>query len=162
MEDEAAVSWAMPFIFHLAAENSAGAVRRTCPLSVLLKAFLVPWPGGAGWMCLCHTVCSDLWCSTRQRSLPLLFLCFSHPGSTCMCSPHPWRKVPVGPWEEPRSQSTGRLCSALLWWHVAHHCCVCCFCLSDSLSVSSLACLSVCCVLSNGNRRRAGPRGALY
>lgn len=96
-----------PFVFLLAAENSVGTVRRTCPMSVLLKAFLVPWPDGANWLCLhCTELAVVPDTAQNQKSLPLLPLHFSHQDPSCMCSPYPWKKH--------CSRGSGRLCP---------HCC---------------------------------------
>lgn len=145
-----------PFVFLLAAENSLGALRRACPMSVLLNAFLVSWPGGANWLCLHCTepaVVPDT--AQDQKSFPLLPLHFFHQDPPCMCSPYPRRTGTPG-----RIHAPGAL-PALLWW-MSLTTAVFCFCLSHGLLVSSLDHLSVCCVLSNGTRQRADLWGALY
>lgn len=145
-----------PFICLLVAERSVGAVRRTCPMSVCTAKGI---PGPLTWWCrlamfLPHRACSDPWCSTR----PEIFACLAF----MPFSPRIHHACAHLPWKEPGSGCTGSLSPALLRQHVTNHCCVCCFCLSDGLLVSSLAHLSVCCVLSNGTRQRADPWGVLY
>lgn len=62
-----------PFVFMLAAENSVGAVRRACPMSVLLKDFwspdLVVQTG-----CVC-TAQSLLWSLTQNKTRNLCLSC---------------------------------------------------------------------------------------
>lgn len=153
-----------PFIFPLLA-NSVGRVRRTCPVSVFTAKSI---SGLLTWRCrlavfAVQGACSDPWCSMRPEIFTSLVFMFFSPRIHRACI-HITRggHVPVGPWKEPHFRCTCSLCQTLLQWRVAHHFCVCCFCLSDGLLVLSLAHLSVGCLLSSGTRQRAATWGALY
>lgn len=71
-----------PFVFQLAAENSVGAVRRTCPVSALLKAFLVPWRWCKLAVFSLHRSCCGPWHSTRPEIFASLAFTLFSPRST--------------------------------------------------------------------------------
>lgn len=160
MEGEISMSWGVkPFVFLLAAENSVGAVRRT----YVCTAKGIPGPLTCWWklaVFALHRACCGPWHSTRSEIFVSLAFTLFSPRSTTHVLTLPMEDR--YPWKEPCSRASGRLCPALLWWCVIHHCCVFCFCLSHGLLVSSLAHLTVCCVLSNGTRQRADLWGAFH